>query len=65
MSHPWFNPLYRRVLTLAFCVGWLIFELFVGVSVWLVLVGTACAFAVWDFFLSGNYPMDAGDQSSS
>ena len=64
MSHPWFNPLYRRVLTLAFCLAWLVFELFQGEPLWLVLVAGACAYAVWDFFLSGNYPMDAGNHSS-
>ena len=24
--HPWFRPLYRRVLTVAFCVAWLAYE---------------------------------------
>lgn len=63
MSHPWFNPLYRRVLTLAVCLGWLIFEFFAGEMVWLILAAGASGYAVWDFFLSGRYPMATGDDT--
>jgi hypothetical protein len=62
--HPWFEPLYRRVLTTAFCVSWLIFELFQGDSFWLILVAAATGFALWDFFLSGNYGKGGADAGS-
>ena len=57
ISHPWFNPLYRRCLTLAFCVGWLIFEVFQNEPLWLIMAIGITGLAVWDFFLSGRYPM--------
>lgn len=55
MAHPWLEPLHRRILTLAVCVGWLIFELFQQESLWLLLAASFTGYAVWDFFLSGNY----------
>ena len=57
--HPWFVPLYRRVIVMAFCVAWLIFELVGEQSFWLVIVGAINGYAVWEFFLGPNY-RDAG-----
>lgn len=54
-AHPWLEPLYRRVLTLAVCVAWLVYELFQQEPFWLLMAGTFTGYAVWDFFLSGNY----------
>ncbi len=65
MSHPWFNPLYRRVLTQAVCVGWLGFELIEGQSLWLLMAAGASGYAVWDFFLSGRYPMETGGDNGA
>ncbi|MDQ2696952.1 MAG: DUF3329 domain-containing protein [Pseudomonadota bacterium] len=55
MPHPWLQPLHRRVLTTLVCAGWLIFELFQQEPLWLFLAFAMTAYAVWDFFLSGNY----------
>lgn len=55
-AHPWLVPLYRRVLTTAVCVFWLGFEsLFDPGGLWFWLAFAATAWALWDFFLSGNY----------
>jgi len=54
--HPWLEPLYRRVLVTAFCVGWLLIEFRLEPGgLWFWLAAAATAYAVWDFFLSGNY----------
>lgn len=53
--HPWFQPLYRRVIVAAVCVGWLTFELIQNEPLWIMLSGAATGYAAWDFFLSGNY----------
>jgi hypothetical protein len=55
MSHPWFQPLYRRILTTLFCVAWLGFELWQQERFWIILVAAATVYALWDFFLSGHY----------
>lgn len=49
--HPWFRPLYRRVLVLLVCVGWLAFEITQQDPFWLLMAGAATGYAVWDFFL--------------
>ncbi len=58
--HPWFYPLSRRVITTAICIGWLAFEIVIndeqGFWFWLALF--ASCYAVWSFFLSGQYRGD-------
>jgi hypothetical protein len=54
--HPWLQPLYRRVLVTLFCVAWTIWEgIYDARSIWFLLMLGITAWAVWDFFLSGNY----------
>jgi len=55
-AHPWLEPLHRRVVTTLFCVAWLAFESwFAPGTLWFWLALAATAWAIWDFFLSGNY----------
>lgn len=59
-AHPWLVPLRRRVATTVVCVVWLGFEsVFEPGSLWFWLALGATGWALWDFFLSGNY-RDAG-----
>ena len=54
--HPWLFPLYRRAIIALLCALWLAFESYYdpgGLWFWLALGATA--YALWDFFLSGNY----------
>ena len=54
--HPWFQPLYRRVLTVVFCALWLTFELWVREgSFWIVMAVAVLAYSVWHFLLSNTY----------
>jgi hypothetical protein len=55
-AHPWLEPLHRRVGITLLCAGWVGFELWQGTgSLWLWLALGALGYALWDFFLSGNY----------
>jgi len=57
--HPWFNPPYRRVLTVAFCLAWLAFETYWAAgSIWFYIMAAITGWAIWDFFLSGHYPIE-------
>ena len=57
-GHPWFRPLYRRVLVTLLCACWLAFELALGgETLWLYLSGGCLAYAVWELFLRGRYPL--------
>ena len=54
--HPWLKPLYRRVLTTLVCLAWIGFEAWQEIGgIWFWLAVGATAYALWDFFLSGNY----------
>ena len=53
--HPWFIPLYRRVITMAICVAWLVFELVGQQPFWLIMAGAVNVYAIWEFFLGPNY----------
>lgn len=48
-------PLYRRVITMAVCVVWLVVELIGQQSFWLMMAGAVNCYALWDFFLSPTY----------
>ena len=48
LPHPWFNPLYRRLLTTVFCAVWLAIELWKAPSsIWTIL---AAGFTAWTVF---------------
>ncbi len=53
--HPWFVPLYRRIITLAVCILWVTIELIGQEQIWVIVAGAACGYAVWEFFLGPAY----------
>jgi hypothetical protein len=54
--HPWLKPLSRRVGVVVACLAWLGFETYYDIGgLWFWLALGATAYAIWDFFLSGNY----------
>lgn len=55
-AHPWFEPLGRRIAVTVICALWLVFEsVYEPGSLWFWLALAACAWSLWDFFLSGHY----------
>lgn len=55
-AHPWLRPLWRRAALLAFCIGWLVFEVVNepgGMWLWMALGVTG--WGAWELFLSGAY----------
>ena len=55
-AHPWLRPRHRRVLVTLVCALWLAFEsVYEPGALWFWLALAALAYALWDFFLSGNY----------
>lgn len=55
LDHPFFIPLWRRVLIVAVCLGWAVFE-FVGTGspLWGILFGAVGLYAGWHFFFNFN-----------
>ena len=53
---PWFEPLSRRLLTLAIAVGWFLVELSTGsFDIWFWGAALVTALVGWQLFLSGRY----------
>jgi hypothetical protein len=52
LQHPIFRPHWRRVLVVAICLGWAVFELATGSPFWAIIFGALGATAVWQFFLT-------------
>jgi len=47
----WFRPLWRRIAVVVFLSAWLAWELFfTGEQLWMILVGAALAYALYNFF---------------
>lgn len=60
LRHPFFRPLWRRVLVVAVCLAWGLVEFATGSPFWGVLfvgIGAICA---WQFFLAFD-PDQGGD----
>ncbi|WIY54006.1 hypothetical protein O9Z70_05615 [Devosia sp. YIM 151766] len=56
----WFRPLWRRVAVVLFLAAWLVWEvLFTGEQLWMILVGAALAYALYNFFYA--FPKENSD----
>lgn len=52
LHHPFYRPLWIRVLIVAFCLGWAALEFAAGAPSWGVLFGGIGLWAGWRFFLA-------------
>ena len=56
-AHPFYQPLWRRILIVAVIAGWLAFELmFTQNALWMTIAGGALAYAVWSFLVTWPRP---------
>lgn len=51
LRHKFFNPLWRRVATVAFCILWGLFEAYNGNWIWSGLFVALGLFCGWVFFI--------------
>lgn len=54
LDHPFFVPLWRRVLIVAACLGWAVVEFVGGAPFWGILFGALGLYAGWHFFFAFN-----------
>ena len=52
VRHPMFNPLWRRILVVALCAGWTVFEFVNGSAFFGLLFGAAGAWCAHQFFIA-------------
>ncbi|MBX2879256.1 MAG: hypothetical protein KTR32_04945 [Granulosicoccus sp.] len=50
---PFFVPVWRRLVLLLICLGWGVFELLAGESLWATIFFAMGIFAAWQLFFSG------------
>lgn len=51
VRHPFFRPLWRRVVATGLCLGWAVFEWFNDAQIWALLFGTAGVYLALQFFV--------------
>lgn len=51
-SHPFFRPLWRRMVVTGVCSGWALVELAWGSPVWALIFGAMAALCIWEFFVA-------------
>lgn len=49
-DHPFFEPLWRRIAIVVFCLAWAAFEFATGATFWGVLFGGFGLVSAWGFF---------------
>lgn len=59
-EHPFFRPLWRRVLIVAICIAWSIFEFVTNAPFWGTLALGFAAYGVWQFFITYQPPAESG-----
>jgi len=64
-ENPFFRPLWRRVLIVAVCVGWAIFEFVNNAPFWGTIAAGFAAYGVWMFFLNYRPPAEDGGKEQS
>lgn len=50
-DHPFYEPLWRRVLIPAVCFVWASFELYAGEPFWAIIVGALGLYATYKLFM--------------
>lgn len=50
VRHPFFRPLWRRIVLSVLLVGWTIFEISGGNTLWALLFGAIGVFCIYEFF---------------
>lgn len=53
-SHPFFRPLWVRVVVVAFCLGWALVEFASGAPFWGILFGALGLWAAYEFFIAAG-----------
>lgn len=53
---PWFAPLYRRIVVIGVCLGWLALEASAGERIWTWIALAVTGYAVWALLIAYRPP---------
>ncbi len=63
LDHPFYKPLWARLLIVGVCAAWAFFEFYSGEPFWGTIVGGAGAYAAYKLFYEfSRRPMGPADQ---
>lgn len=62
LDHPFFDPLWRRIAVVAFCLGWALLEASRDEMLWAVMFGSLGLIAAWQFFVQRSPSDKNGDE---
>ena len=68
LRHPFFAPLWKRVVTVVVIGGWTMFELSTGKIAWAMIFGALAAYCAYEFFVifeADNYVEEDDDDPSA
>ena len=57
-DHPFFRPLYRRILVTLFCAAWAAWEIYNGEQLWAYITMGITAYSAWVFLLTYDRDRD-------
>lgn len=60
-GHAFFRPLWRRAAIVAACLGWALFELSLGETLWALAFGAVGAYCGWVLILAYKPPEEEHD----
>lgn len=52
LNHPFFKPLWIRVVIVALCLGWALFEVAGGAPLWAIMFGAIGLYSAYRFFVT-------------
>ncbi|WP_428642363.1 hypothetical protein [Roseibium sp.] len=58
VEHPWFDPLWRRIVLVAFCACWTGVEYYFGNTTWVYIMAAITAYAGWAYLVAYKGPDD-------
>ena len=64
-THPWFRPLYRRVLIVAVCFLWLVLETIGEQPLWQIISFAVLAYAIWALLWKYEPPEDGSSSDGN
>ncbi|WAP66756.1 hypothetical protein [Jiella pelagia] len=60
-KHPWFRPLWRRLLILAIAGGWGVFELVTGNPGWALIFLALAGWVLWSLVIAYDPNENSGN----
>ncbi len=62
-SHPFFDPLWRRIILVAACAVWFALEMLYGTQLWQMLVGAVTVYGAYAYLYNYTPSVSQKDET--